>query len=152
MNSSDYEYSKEKFVKYSIASFLLVCASAFILGAGFQFYDRYDIHRNGIYTIGTVTEIEHVINTDNDAYAFKVKFLYGKHEYQVENQNKTGDENRYRLNEKVRVGFIPSAPEKAIIDDPREQEYTVGLLMPGGIGLLTLCLAFIVIKRVRISF
>ena len=152
MNSSDYEYSKEKFMKYSIASFLLVCALGFILGAGFQFYNRYDIHRNGIYTIGTVAEIEHVVNTDTDAYAFKVKFLHGKQEYQFENQNKTGDENRYQLNEKVRVGFLPSAPEMAIIDDPREHEYTLGLLMPGGVGLIVLCLSFLVIRKVRITF
>ena len=147
MNSYNYEYSKEKFIKYSVALFLFVFASVFILGAGFQFFNRQNIYRNGIYTTGTVSEIEHATNTDMDVYVFTVKFLYKSQEYYVVNENKTGDKNRYQLNEKLRIGFIPNEPEKAIIDDPREQEYSLSL--PVIIGFAASYFAFVTVKSIK---
>jgi len=145
----DYEYSKEKFIKYSVALFFLVFASGFIVGSGFQFYNRQSIYRNGIHTTGIVTDIEHATNTDMDVYVFKVKFSFDNQDYLIENENKTGNEDRYQLNEKLRVGFISSAPEKAIIDDHREHEYTLGLLLPQSIGFLALYFAFLAVKSIK---
>ena len=71
MTSYDYEYSKEKFIKYSVALFFLVFASIFVLGSGFRFYTRQNIYRNGIYATGTVTEIEHATNTVIRQYTAK---------------------------------------------------------------------------------
>jgi len=149
MASYDYEYRKEKFTKYSAALFFIVFASILILGTGFSFSNRVNISRNGVFTTGTVTEIEHATNTDMDVYVFKVRFLYQNQEYFIENENKTGSEERYQLNEKVKVGFIPSAPEKAVIDDPREHEYILGLLLPQSIGFLILYFAFLVVRSIK---
>ena len=84
-------------------------------------YNRWQISHNGISTEGVVYEIEHVTNTDTDALVFNVMFNYQGHNYYFHNDNMTIDD-RYKLHEKLKVMFLKDSPEKAIIDDPREND------------------------------
>jgi hypothetical protein len=149
MPSYDYEYSKEKFVKYSIAAFLLFWALSVALISGFQLFNRENVRRNGVYTIGVVTKIENRTNTDMDVWVYTVKFLYNNETYYIENENGTSLEGRYLLNEKLKVVFLPDAPEKAVIDDPREHEYSLGFFLPTSLCFIVLFFAFRVVKSIR---
>jgi hypothetical protein len=147
MTSYDYERSKKITLSYLGAIPLLAFALIFILSTAFQSLNRIFIHKNGIYATGVVYDIEELSNTDMDTFYFKVKFSYNNHEYYIANQNRSGDSDRYYLNEKVRVGFQRDSPEKAIIDDSREQEYFA--IVPLAIGLIILYFAFSLIRNAR---
>ena len=143
---SHYERDRRIFPKYLIAAFVSFIALVFIVAASLQLLNRVNIHNNGVNAVGTVCRVEHVTNTDTDILAFTVKFSYDKQEYFIENENKSIDP-RYQLNEKLRVKFIKDSPEKAIIDDPREQEYGLGFFLPTVIGLAVLSFILYAIKK-----
>jgi hypothetical protein len=149
MASYDYEYSKEKFIKYSVTLFLLFWALCVALISGFQFLNRENALRNGAYTTGIVAKIENRTNTDMDVWVYTVKFLHNNQAYYIENENGTSLEGRYRLDEKLKVAFLPDAPEKAIIDDPREHEYSLEFLLPASLCLAALFFALCIVRSIR---
>jgi hypothetical protein len=86
--------------------------------------------------MGTVYEIEHVTNAETDVLVFKVRFNYNDLDYEIHNDNMTID-NRYRLHQNVKVMFLDNSPEGAIIDDSKENGYSLILI----IGLVVLTFA-----------
>ena len=90
-------------------------------------------------------DIEHEINTETDALVFKVKFNYNGKDYEIHNDSRTID-NRYHINQKVEVMFIGDSPEKAIIDDRREESVPPLFLI---IGLAILAFATYLLKAER---
>lgn len=141
-----HEQNRRRLPKYLVVAFMFFIALLFITAASLQLLNRVNIHKNGVYATGTVYAIKHVIDADTDILSFTVKFGHGGQDYLIENENKS-IAPRYKINEKLRVKFIENSPEKAIIDDPREQEYNLGFFLPIGIGLAVLILIIYVMKK-----
>ncbi|GAA3988791.1 DUF3592 domain-containing protein [Hymenobacter antarcticus] len=117
--STGKQSQNDHYGKMAAIYFLFLLAIVALGIASFSIYDRRRIRQIGISEIGTVYKIEHITNTDTDVLVFNVKFAYAGYDYNIHNDNMTID-NRYRLHEKLKVMFLKDFPEKAIIDDPRE--------------------------------
>ena len=97
--------SGDHFGKRAAIYFLFLLATVAIVVSSSSIYNRYNIRQNGVSRIGTVYDIEQETNTDGNALVFKVKFNYNNKDYEIHNDSRTID-NRYQLNQKVRVIFI----------------------------------------------
>ena len=137
--------SGDHFGKRAAIYFLFLLATVAIVVSSSSIYNRYNIRQNGVSRTGTVYDIEQETNTDSNALVFKVKFNYNSKDYEIHNDSRTID-NRYQLNQKVRVMFINDLPEKAIMDDHREESVPPLFLI---IGLAIFAFAIYLLKEER---
>ena len=134
-NVSEYYYKLA--IKYFVFAFATIC----ILISLFEMHSRYNIAQSGISEVGTVYEIEHASNAEMECLVFKVKFKYKGEDYFIHNDNMTMDD-RYKINEKLKVMFTVDSPEKAIIDDSRENGYPI--MFFAGLAVLAVAVFFTV--------
>lgn len=115
---------------YGLLTVLTLVSAMFI----FSFFDMINIcntDRHGLIVKGKVVQIEHQLNTDEDALVFWVQYNYNNNHYLIHNRMMDSD-SIYKLNEFIDIKILRTEPEKGIINSFKDK-------YSGNLRAMTIC-------------
>jgi hypothetical protein len=104
---------------YGLLTVLALVGGMFV----FSFVDLLNVYstdRHGIIVKGKVVQIEHQLNTDEDALVFWVEYKYNSNNYLIHNRMMDSD-SIYKLHEFVDIKILQTNPEKGIINSFKDK-------------------------------